>query len=676
MNKISGIITQTMLVCTFANIALGAHAQGHPIPTIKWPGGDPAIDPGTDFFLFANGSWLKENPIPPDLGGYSNATMLKLNVAAKVKDLLEEAAANVGDTPVTERDKVGAYYASFMDTARIESLGAAQSRSDLARLMGHANDSFQDSLFSLTIEADSRHAERNAIYLGQGGLGKLDRDLYLSPDAAQLRADYLHYLQQVLALIHWEDPDRMAAAVMAYESGIARCSWTAAEQRDVAKTYHPMRVEQLVRQAPEFPWQAYLDAAQLGREHHLIVVESSAVNQIATLFRNTPLDVLKAWAAFHVVDNAALLLSQDFADAWFALHGRQLANLQVAPPRWQRAMTQVAGGGSKDRDVSPGAMGDAVGRLYVERWFDTRSRDTLRDLVNDLKSTLRTRIALSDWMSPQAKAEAANKLDAYQFQIGMPEHMDDFSDVQILRDDLFGNAQRTMASSWHQDLIRLHQPPDRLRWTMTPQTVNAYNYAPYSVVVFTAALLQPPAFDPTQDRALTYGGIGAIIGHELTHAFDDVGRKFDATGRVRDWWTADDNQRFAMKAEQLVALFSQCEAAPGLPVNGKLTLGENIADIGGLQLAYAAYHASLHGQPAPVIDGLTGDQRFFLGFAKLRRGHRRPQLLQSDVSSDPHTPDRCRVNEDVRNLDGWYDAFGVTPGSPLFLEPERRSLIW
>jgi putative endopeptidase len=674
-----------LLVTTFAS---ASNASGPSAQSAAWPGGDPTVKPGTDFFLFANGGWLNENPIPADRVGFSNATLLSLSAADKVRTLLEAWAANAGEEPADERGKVGAYYAAFMDQPRVEALGAAplqrslgelrqaSSRNELARLMGHANSTFHGSLFKLRIEPDSRNPDRYAIYLGQAGLGSLDRSVYLAPYAHDLREAYRNYIVQLLSLAGWGKAQDIAVEVMAFETEVAAASWTAADERDESKIYNPRNPSKLTSEAPGFPWDVYLGAANLARAGRIIVVDRSPIPVLAALYSRTPIPVLRAWAAFHLIDNAAPLLSHEFADAWFDLHGRRLQGAQIPAPRWQRALAQVSGGGSKDMDDSRGAMGDAVGRLYTNRWFEPRSGETLRVLVDDLKTTLRASISGSDWMSSAAKVEAIKKLDAYRVEIGVPKHGDEYDGLVIRRDDLLGDVERATAYAWGQDLIRLHHSTDRARWTMTPQTVNAYNYAPFSEVVFTAALLQPPAFDPTQDSAVTYGGIGAIIGHELTHGFDDVGRRFDATGHVGDWWTTTDNAHFAAKAEELVALFSGCEAAPGVLVNGYLTLGENIADIGGLQLAFAAYHASLHGHSARVINGLTGDQRFFLGFAKLRRGHRRPQALRDDVASDPHTPDACRVNEDVRNVDGWYVAFGVTPESQLFMPRKLRTRIW
>ncbi len=518
--------------------------------------------------------------------------------------MLEEAAASPAEQPVSERGQVGAYYAAFMDEQRVEFLGAtpldrslreirtANSREELARLMGHADSSFHGSLFKLWIEPDSRRPERNAIYLGQGGLGSLDRDIYLAEDAAELRDAYRQYIARLLSLVRWENSEAMAAQVVEFEAQIAAASWTAADERDESKIYNPTDIAQLAGETPEFPWRSYLQGANLAWAGTLIVVDRSAIPALAALYSQTPLAVLKAWAALHLTDNAAPFLSHDFADAWFELHGRRLQGAQIQSPRWQRALVQVSGGGTKDLDDSRGAMGDAVGRLYTQRWFQARSRETLRVLVDDLKATLRATISASAWLSAGAKAEAIRKLAVYRVEIGAPEHGDEYRGLVIRRDDLFGDVERATAYAWRQDRNRLHHPTDRARWTMTPQTVNAYNYAPFSEVVFTAALLQPPAFDPTQDSALTYGGIGAIIGHELTHGFDDVGRRFDATGHMRDWWSTTDNAHFAGNAATLIA------------------------------------------------------------------------------------PDACRVNEDVRNVDGWYDAFGVTRESPMFIATDHRFRLW
>ncbi len=606
----------------------------------------------------------------------------------RVRALLEDAERGAPITPTTEPAKVGTYYAAFMDEAKIEDVGLrplnpelqkislATDRTDLARIMGTANRGFQGSLFALSIEPDSRNAARNALYLSQSGIGSLDRDFYFQTSYASARKAYKAYIQQALTFAAWPVSDETADTVVDFETKIAVASSTTAENRDETKNYNPTTMNRLARTTPGFAWDAFFNAAGLTGNRRVVVVNTTAIPALATLYQTTPLPVLKAWATFHLMDNAAPFLSSSLVRAHFAFHGTTLAGKQEPLPRWRNALRLVSGGTSKSMDDSRGSMGDAVGRLYAKRWFDERSRVSLMTLVTNLKEVLKERIQASDWMSPETRSEALRKVAATRVEIGVPARSDEYTGLRIFRDDLFGNVQRATAFAWHADLLRLDKPVERDRWTMTPQTVNAYNYAPFNEVVFTAALLEPPAFDPEQDIALTYGRIGAIIGHELTHSFDDVGREYDAAGRQRDWWTPQDAKTFQNKAHALVALYSACEAAPDLHVNGDLTLGENIADIGGLQIAYAAYHKALDHRPAPMIDGLSGDQRFFLGFAMLRRGHRRVNALRSDVQNDPHTPDQCRVNNVVREVDGWYQAFNITKVDPLYLPPSERIHFW
>jgi putative endopeptidase len=637
-----------------------------------------------DFYGHANGGWMATTVIPADRAGFSTATVLSRSAEANVRTLLETAAAGPSSG---ESGQVGAYYAAFMDEPRIEALGgrplggelqaigAARSHLDLARLMGRANASFLPSLFALSIDYDSRDAARQAVYVGQGGLGLPDRNDYLSADTAPLRSAYLSYVARLLQLDGWPEPDRAAASVIGFETLVAAASWSAQDQRDQSRIYNLTSWEGLAREAPGFPWSAYLVAAGL-RPGRVVVVERSAVVGLAKLYANEPLDTLKAWAAFHLADNAAPDLAKSYADAWFELHGRRLQGADVAPARWRRALRQVSGGGWKGLTESRGALGDAVGRMYVARNLDVRSQVMLRTLTYEMKTALRARITASSRLSLPAKAEALRKVDAYRIEVGAPASGDTYQGLVIRRDDLYGDVERATAYAWAADVARLHRPVDTGRWSITPQTVNAYNDGALSLIVFTAALLQPPFFDPQADAATVYGSVGATIGHELTHGYDDQGRQFDAQGRHRNWWTPEDNADFALLSQRVVDRYSACEEIPGLKINGRLTLGENLADIGGLQLAWRAYHASLRGGTAPVIDGLSGDQRFFLAFAKIRRDKRRPEALRTDVLSDPHSPDRCRVNEAVREVDAWYTAFDVRPGDPLFLSPDARTTIW
>ncbi len=650
----------------------------------SWPGGDPSVPPGADFYGYANGGWTRATEIPPDRAGFSTATILTQAAEGRVRAVLEAAAAGPARG---EAGQIGAYYLAFMNEKLVDRLVAtplapdlaairkSTTRDDLAKLMGRANAGFQASLFDLEIDEDSRVRGRYAISIGQAGLGLPDRDRYLADDSVALRTAYQAYVARILALEAWPDASRAAADVVAFETAAARMSWTAQAQRDETLKYNPTTTRDLARDARGFPWGPYMAAAGLhpGR---VVVREGSAVVALAGLFASTPLSTLKAWAAFRLGDNAAPDLARPFTKAWFDWHGRILQGAQAEPPRWRLAIKQVSGGGWKSLAESRGAMGDAVGRLYLAQSFNPQAAAILDSLVQRLKATLHDRIAASQRMSVAAKAEALRKVDAYDIQIGGPEHGDTYKGVVLRDDDLYGDVARVTAHDWAARRARLAQPVDRKLWTITPQTVNAYNEGALSLIVFTAALLQPPFFDPRADPAIIYGSIGATIGHELTHGFDDQGRHFDARGQVRNGWTQEDDARFAALSQGVIATYSACEEAPGLRVNGNLTLGENIADIGGLQLALAAYHAALEGRPAPIIDGLSGDQRFFLGFATARRDKRRLAAIRADILSDPHTPDPCRVNEAVREVDGWYDAFAIRPGDPLFLPKSERALIW
>jgi putative endopeptidase len=649
-----------------------------------WPGGDPSVAPGADFYAHANGGWTAATEIPPDRAGFSTATILTQTAEAKVRALLEAAAAGPAQG---EAGQVGAYYRAFMDAGRIDSLGgrplardlaainAATTRGDLARLMGQANAGFLSSLFTLEISEDTQANGRYAVYLSQGGLGLPDRDSYLAADGAVLRRGYADYVRRMLELDGWPAASRAAADVVAFETKVAKASWSADARRDETLIYNPTTFDDRARDAPGFPWAIYITSAGL-RPGRVVVRERSAVLALAAIFASTPVATLKAWAAFHLADNAAPDLSQAFVANWFNWHGRMVDGAQAQPPRWRRALKQVSGGGWKSLDDSRGAMGDAVGRLYLAQNLDPQARASLETLVQRMKATLRDLILASERMSPEAKAEALRKVDAYDIQIGGPAHGDTYEGVVLRDDDLYGDVARVTAHDWAARRARLGEAVDRGRWDITPQTVNAYNEGDLSLIVFTAALLQPPFFDPRADLATIYGLIGATIGHELTHGFDDQGRHFDASGRLRNWWTPEDDARFARLSQRVVDRYSTCEEAPGFRVNGKLTLGENIADIGGLQLALAAYHDALDGRPAPIIDGLTGDQRFFLAFATARRDKRRLAAIRADIQSDPRTPDPCRVNEAVREVDGWYDAFNIGPGDPLFLPKGERARIW
>jgi putative endopeptidase len=602
---------------------------------------------------------------------------------------MEAGAANAGHEPGTLDGKVGAFYKSFMDEARIESLGAkaiaapldavrkAKSREDLAALMGRTNLDLEGSLFNVAIDIDLKDPKKYAVYVGQAGLGLPDRDYYLEAAFARQKAAYEAYAAKLLQLAGWNNPDAAAKDVVAFETRIAEASWTKARQRDINAIYNPMSIAELQALAPGFAWQGYLRQAKLGGIARIIVAEKSAFPKIAATFAKAPLQTLQAWQAVRIADNAAYYLSRPFADAYFEMRNKTLSGQQEQSARWKRGVHAVSGGdyGAGDRNDTFGNLGWAVGQLYTAKYFPPESKAKIEELVGNLKAAYHARIDKLDWMSAATKQEALKKLETYAIKVGYPDHPRDYSGVVVRDDDLVGNVTRAAAADWSFYVNRINGPVDRSDWSMTPQTNDAYNGS-LRDIVFPAGILQPPVFDVNADPAINYGGVGGIIGHELTHGFDDEGRKIDADGALRDWWTADDAKAFEARAKVLGAQYSAFEPLPGVHVNGELTMGENIADLGGLTLALDAYHASLHGKPAPVLDGLSGDQRVLLGWAQAWRGKVRDDFVRKQVVSDPHSPRQFRVNGVVRNIDAWYELFGVKSAEKLFVPPAERVRIW
>jgi putative endopeptidase len=650
---------------------------------------DPKVRPGQDFNRYASGAWLDRTEIPADKSIISLRVLMSDRIEQRMHALLEAAAAKAPARPTSLEGKAGAFYRAFMDEKRIEALGAAPiepqlnavraapDRAALAALMGRTKSDFEGSIFALYPDVDLKNVDRYAIYLSQSGLGLPDRDYYLQSSFAPQKAAYQAYVARLLGLIGWPDAEASAAAVVAFETRIAEASWTRTEQRDVEKTYNPMTRAQLQALAPGFDWSRFLEAAGLGKLDRVIVGEKSAFPKIAAIYAATPLETLKAWQAFTIADNSAFYLSKPFAAARFGFRNKTLAGQPEEQARWKRAIKAVAGGdcSSDDRVDCFGNMGWGVGQLYTARYFPPEAKAKVQALVTNLKAAMRARIERLDWMGPATKAEALKKLDTYQIKVGYPDHPRPFGGLVISSADLVGDVQRAAAWDWAFRSARVSGPVDRSEWLMTPQTNNAYNGS-LRDIVFPAGILQAPMFDPAADPAVNYGAIGAVIGHELTHGFDDEGRKLDAKGELRDWWTARDAEAFEAQAKVLGAQYSGYEPVAGARINGDLTMGENIADLGGVAIALEAYRRSLGGRPAPVLDGLTGEQRVFLGWAQAWRGKAREDYLRKQVVSDPHSPRAFRVIGPVRNIDAWYEAFGVKPGDAYWLAPDKRVRIW
>ena len=637
--------------------------------------GNSSVKPGDDFFAFANGTWYDSVTIPPDKSGYGAFYKLDDLSKERVRGIIEQAS-QAHAAKGTPQQQIGDYYAAFMDLEGIEARGlgpaqedleriaAAKTRTDIARLFGTVGF---DSLFDVSINPDNKNPDRYAVVVSEAALGLPDRDYYLKddPQLKALREKYVAYIAQMLTLGGSQDPHGEARDIMAFETAAAKAQWPLEKRRDVELNYNPRTKAQLLSYAPGFPWQAFFDAQQLGARDDLVIGPLTAVRDLAALFGKTPVPTLQAYLRFHYLNSNAAYLPQRFDQARFAFYGTAMRGQPQQRERWKRGV-----------DAVNGAIGESVGRVYVEQYFPPESKAKVQQLVADLRAALSERLDALDWMTPQTKTRAHEKLAAFTPKIGYPDKWKDYSALVITRDDPVGNAHRAALWWWNYQVARLDKPVDRSEWQMTPQEINAYYNPQNNEIVFPAAILQPPFFDPHADDAVNYGAIGAVIGHEIGHGFDDQGRKFGPDGAMTDWWTSEDARAFELRKDRLVQQFSGYEALPGLKVNGAATVGENIGDLGGINMAHEAYRISLKGQSAPVIDGLTGDQRFFLAFAQIYRTKYRDGVLREIVMSDVHSPDNLRVNGSLPNVDDWYRAFDVKPGDKLYLPPEQRVRIW
>ena len=638
-------------------------------------GMDTAVRPGTDFNRFANGTYLRTTPIPGDKTSYGVFDMLYDRSQDNLKALIEESAAAPTSSP--EAARIGAFYGSFMDEATVERLGtgplqadlaevrAADTRTEIAALMGRTQSGFGSSLFGIGTFEDLKQPDRTAAYVGQGGLGLPDREYYLQDGFATQKAAYQVYVAQALTLGSWPDAEAAAAEIVAFETRIAEQHWTQVENRQIDKIYNPTTVADLATAAPGFDWAVWADGAGVAQVPTLIATNNTAFPGMARVFAETPVATLQSWQAFHVIDQAAPYLSQAFVDANFDFYGKVLNGQPENRPRWKRGVQLV-----------DNSLGESLGQEYVSRHFPAGSKVQMEELVGNLRRAMTARIEGLEWMGPETRQQALYKMSRFGVKIGYPEQWRSYDGLRMVPGDLYGNVERSAAFEWAWNVSKLSRPVDPLEWGMTPQTVNAYYNPPRNEIVFPAAILQAPFFDPNADPAVNYGGIGAVIGHEITHGFDDQGRKVDGDGVLRDWWTAEDAAKFEARAAVLGAQYSALSPFDGTAVNGDLTMGENIADLGGLMLALDAYHLSLEGRPAPVINGLTGDQRVFLGWAQVWRENIRDEALRQQVAIDPHAPARYRAGATVRNIDAWYAAFGVQPGDEQYLAPEARARIW
>ncbi len=689
-SKCFGSAISVIVLFLFTNVARAEDAKATtPAPSttaqrygtwgVDLDGMDRSVKPGDDFFKYVNGKWAATTQIPPDKTGYGAFAVLGDLSEARVHALLDRWAADKSLKAGSDEAKVAVVYRTYLDEATVEKLDAtpiqpyldgvkkAKTREDMARSMGGAERGFGSSFFGASVGDDAKNPDKNTLYLTQSGLGLGDREFYLRDNFKPQKERYQKYVSDMLGLIGWADPEKSAADVVALETKIAEAHWTRADSRNRDKTYNPTTIADLEKNAPGFPWLVAFKEAGLDKVDRAVVRQNTALPKIAKIFADTPVETLQAWQAFHIADDAAPLLSKRFVDAHWEFRSKFLNGTTEQRPRWKRAV-----------GAAEGTMGEAIGRTYVAEYFPPESKAKMEQLVAGLRAAMKGRIENVQWMGPETKARAIEKLARFNVKIGYPSEWRDYSKLQIREGDLVGNSERAAKFEWARDVARLNKPVDKKEWGMTPQTVNAYYQATKNEVVFPAAILQPPFFDPKADMAVNYGGIGAVIGHEITHGFDDQGRKSDGTGMLRDWWAPEDAAKFEVQAAKYGAQYEAINfpQLPGSHIIGKLTMGENIGDLGGILMALDAYHLSLHGQPAPVIDGFTGDQRVFLGWAQVWRTLTRDDALRQLITTNPHSPGQVRAFAPLRNVDAWYEAFGVKEGDAEYVKPEDRVRIW
>ena len=638
---------------------------------------DRGIAPGDDFYNYVNGAWMARTEIPADKASWGGFGILRDLSDQRTRGLIE-SSAQMQNAPGSVADKIGTTYASFMDTSAIEARGAAPLKpyldriaaistpTDLARAFADGTKHGMDMPMGAGVQQDLKDNTVYAVYLGQGGLGLHDRDYYLKDDAkfAEARTKYVAYIATMLQLAGQPDPQGAAQRIYDLEKQIAQVHWERAELRQVEKGYNPEMVADLATKMPGFDWTTLLAEQGLGTQTRVIVGQPSALTGTAKIVAATPMKTWKEYLAFHTISEYAPLLSSPFVNAQFGFYGTTLNGTPQLKDRWKRGV-----------DLVNGSLGEAVGQIYVEKYFPPEAKAKADELVRNLIAAMDIRLSKLTWMAPETKVKARAKLAAFTPKIGYPDKFRDYTALSVTRGDVLGNADRVADFEYNRQLNKIGKPVDRSEWFMTPQTVNAYANPLMNEVVFPAAILQPPFFDPNADPAVNYGAIGAVIGHELSHHFDDQGRKFDPRGNFSDWWTPEDVTRFTALTDKVVAQYGAYQPIPGGNVNGKLTLGENMADLAGINVAYDAYKISLHGRKAPVIGGFTGDQRFFLGFGQVWQTKAREASIRNQITTDPHTPGQWRAYV-VRNLDPWYTAFNVKPGQKYYLAPADRIHIW
>ena len=653
-----------------------------PLSGIEAQYNDHTVRPQDDFYQYVNGRWLAITEIPADKGSYDPWDKLEDETQVQLREIVE-GLQNPTAAADPEQRKVADLYASFMDEPALERLGSRPLDAEFARiealsdkaaipsLIAHFNRIGITAPYTPRVHQDARDSTQYVFDLGQDGLGLPDRDYYLQDDAhlKQVRSQYGKHIETMLTLAKERDAARKARDIVALEHALAKVQWTKVQNRDPVKTYNKVEFAKLATLAPGYDWKAYLaESGVAGKVDAVIISQPSYITAFDSILRTTPLSVWKAYFRWHLLSDLAPYLSKDFVDEHFAFFGTALRGVKQIEPRWKRGIRLV------DRSI-----GEGLGKLYVTKYFPPESKLSMDRLVSNLLAAYKADIDTLEWMEPATRQKAQEKLAKFTVKIGYPAKWRDYSALQIAKDDLAGNVIRAQVFEYNRNLNKLGQPVDRTEWEMTPQTLNAYYEPEMNEIVFPAAILHPPLFNPNAEGAVNYGSIGGVIGHEISHGFDDEGSQYDGDGNLLNppgWFTKVDLERFKARTVALVAQYAAYAPVPGFPINGELTLGENIADNSGLAIAYKAYRLSLAGQESPVIDGLTGDQRFFMGWAQCWRSKTRENQAILWIKADPHSPEQFRGRLPEMNQTAFYDAFGIKPGDKMYLPPQERVRLW
>ena len=650
-----------------------------PVSGIELAAFDKTVRPQDDLFQHVNGGWLKTTEIPADKSSYGAFDILFDKAQADLKNIVEEASKSITKTAGSETQKIGDFYESFMNETLADKLGlspldgqlaaidAIKTKADLARHFG--------KLFKLNVinpvvgyvDGDAQQPTHDVLYLYQGGLGLPDRDYYLKddPKLKEYREKYVAFLTTILQLAGDTAAAKTAGDIFALETRLARAHWTNVENRDAVKTYNKVTLADLGKQFPGFDWTAWTTELGVNGTPAVVVSQPSYLKAFAAAVNELPVERWRPYLRASLLNGFAPYLSKPYVDAEFGFYNITLRGVKEQQPRWKRAVNLLNGN-----------LGEILGKLYVERHFKPEAKARMEGLVENLRAAYKAGIDQLEWMGPETRKQAQEKLARFRPKIGYPSKWRDYSKLEIRKEDLVGNVMRAFTTESNYQLGKAGKPIDPEQWNMTPQTINAYYNPVRNEIVFPAAILQPPFFNLAADDAVNYGGIGAIIGHEMGHGFDDQGRRFDATGALRDWWTKQDEAEYQKRAKVLVDQFNEFEPLPGLKVNGALTLGENIADLTGLVISHRAYQLALKGAQAPVVDGLPADERFYIGWAQSWKAKQRDEALRQQVLTNVHSPEMYRANGPLRNIPDFHAAFGVKEGDRLFLPPDRRVKIW